>query len=113
MTDLLPAGFEALEPWLPEWAHATTDERIQARGVRSMSDIRTFYDAMLPHAEAALRHVEQFDLDALPPAESRLMQLVLALAHSAIAVEVQRAAQVPGVHYPHDIHVLKGLQPMG
>ena len=109
----LPTSFEMLEPLLADWAHATTDERIQTRGPRSFEEIKEFYDRMVPHAQRALDHLEEFDIDNLPEAELALMQLVLALAHATIAVEVQRAAHVPGVRYPHDIRVLQGLVPFG
>lgn len=110
---LLPHGFEVLEPLVADWAHATTDERIQTRGPRSFAEIRAFYDQMVPHAKSALDHLEEFDIDNLPEPQLALMQLVLALAHATIAVEVQRAAHVPGVRYPHDIRVLQGLVPFG
>jgi len=109
----LPEGFEPLTPLIAEWAHATTDERIQRRGVRSFAEIKAFYDQMVPYARQALDHLETFDVDDLPEPELRLMQLMLALAHATIAVEVQRAAHVPGVHYPHDIRVIQGLVPHG
>ena len=41
------------------------------------------------------------------------MQLLFALAHCTIAVEVQRSPVVPGVDYPHEIHVVQGLAQLG
>ena len=61
----------------------------------SMEEIQAFYDALLPVIENALAHLDKFELNALPPAETRLFHLVLAGAEAALAVEVYRAPQLP------------------
>ncbi|MGE0861161.1 MAG: hypothetical protein AB7I01_17540 [Gammaproteobacteria bacterium] len=91
----LPAAFAALEPFVDAWALPTSDERLHKRMNTSMEDIRVFYDAALPLTEQALAHLDRHSLDALPPAETRLFQLLLAAAEAALAVEVYRAPRLP------------------
>ena len=91
----LPEAFRALETFAVAWALASSDERMQKRMASTMEDIQAFYDALLPVTESALAHLDTFELEALPPAETRLFQLLLAGAEAALAVEVYRAPQLP------------------
>ena len=45
MANLLPAGFEALEPFVDRFALATTAERAQLRGDASQEERESFYNA--------------------------------------------------------------------
>ncbi len=91
----LPDTFQALEIFAVSWALASSDERMHKRMTSSMEEIQAFYDVMLLVTESALAHLDKFELEALPPAETRLFQLVLAGAEAALAVEVYRAPQLP------------------
>lgn len=109
----LPSAFEALEPLVEKWALATSDERVRVRGQSSFDEIKAFYNAMVPHAENALRHLNGKDIRNLTKADEELMRLMLALAHTAIAVEVQKMAHIPGVSYPHELRIVSGPTPFG
>lgn len=87
MTSLLPAGFDLLEPFLG-LALPTERERHAAIGSASMAEVKAFYDAMLPVLPKALDHLNTLPLDALPSAERRLLDLSLAMAEAAMAVEM-------------------------
>ena len=110
---VLPEGFEALEPWVSDWALETTDERLRKRGVSSPDEVRAFHNAMLPHAQKALEYLNSKDICALDAEDTNLMKLILSLGHTAMAVEVQRTTHQPGVQYPHNIRVTHGLPLLG
>lgn len=81
-----PASFAVLEPW-SGWALPTEAERSARRQASTMEDIRAFYTVMLEHLDAALEEVDRHPLEDLPPAQYRLLNLCLALAEVAPAVE--------------------------
>lgn len=92
---VLPEAFAALAPWVEDWALQTERARSGRRLGTAMAQLRAFYDAMLPHAEAALEHLKDFPCsdgpdgaEALPGPERRLLDLMLMLAEVAPAVEV-------------------------
>ena len=109
----LPPGFEALEPVVSYWAVATTEGRLRARAEASMDEIRAFYDAMLPLADAAMNHVDAYGLADLSPERTCLAALVLSLAQAAVAVEIHGAPRAPGTPYPNSLRVLRGAPPLG
>lgn len=83
----LPAGFEALEPFVADWALEGSLERMAKRRTSKMEEIRAFYDTVIPLAEGALAHLRGFPLGDIPPAEERLLKLMLSLAEVGPAVE--------------------------
>jgi len=87
MSETLPAGFEQLEPFLG-LALATERERHAAISSASLAEVKAFYDAMLPVLPQALDHLNTLPLDALPAAERQLLNLCLAMAEAAMAVEM-------------------------
>ncbi len=86
---LLPAGFEALEPFVAQWALATAPERDRSRGTASAQDRQAFFDAAFPMLPAALDYLDHTPLADHDDAQTRLMRLCLSLAHVALAVESQ------------------------
>jgi hypothetical protein len=95
-TNLLPAGFEELEEFAADWALPLESARMRKRWSSSMDEITRFYDFMATHIEAALDHLDGFDLKAMPAREQRLLLLTLSLAEAASAVETYKE---PGVKY--------------
>lgn len=102
----LPAGFEDLEPFVSYWAVAGQNERRHQRCDTTFEEIRRFYDAMLPRADAAMKHLADFPLRDMPGPEARLMRLVLSLAQASMAVEVQGSARVPHAPWPDTVRIL-------
>jgi hypothetical protein len=84
---MLPAGFEALEPFVADWALPDAVARMTRRQATSIEEIRRFYEAMLPLGGQALDHLRGFQLGDLPPDAERLLKLMLSLAEVAPAVE--------------------------
>lgn len=109
----LPAGFEELAPFVAYWVVPTSQERIARRSEASMHDIRQFYDAMMARGEELLAFFDRYPLDDLPADAATLYQLLLALAHAAMAVEVHRQPRAPNSPYPNGIRIVRTPQPFG
>lgn len=89
METTLPAGFEALAPFVPAWAVETADDRLRARLSSSEAEREAFFAAAQPLLADGLAYLDRKPLDRFDPAETRLMRLLLAFAHVALAVETQ------------------------
>lgn len=85
---LLPPEFSDLEPFAANWALSSFDARMQHRAASSMNEIRRFYDAAQPRADAAMIYLEQFPLHQMPQDATCLLRLMYGLAQAAMAVEV-------------------------
>lgn len=107
----LPAGFEALEPFVEVWAKDDFQSRFETRFESRMGDIRAFYDAMQPRANDALEHLEQYPLDQIPDDAMTLFKLVMALAHVAVAVERHNQPGPKNVTWPTTLRVTQGSYP--
>lgn len=86
---VLPTAFSALEPFVENWALDGTAQRAAQRSTSSPQQRETFFAAASPLLDAALDHLDRHPLNALEPTEQRLMNLMLSLAHVALAVEIQ------------------------
>ena len=92
---MLPPGFADLEPFVADWCLDGEPERYAKRLASTMDEIQAFYDAMFPRAEDAIRHLEQFPLDALPEDAHRLLKLLYSLIVVSFAVEIWRQPKIP------------------
>ncbi|MCW1430690.1 hypothetical protein [Novosphingobium sp. JCM 18896] len=88
-TASLPEGFAALEGFVDRWALDGTAARAARRSESTAEEREAFFAAASPLLDAALAHLDAHELDTLPAPEQRLMDLMLALAHVALAVEIQ------------------------
>ena len=86
---LLPAGFEALEPFAAAWAIAGADKRAERRMTSSEAERIAFFDAAKGLLAPALARLDEKRLGDFDEKEECLMHLMLTLAHVAFAVEVQ------------------------
>jgi hypothetical protein len=85
----LPAGFEALEPFVAIWAADNAAARDGLRTHQSPETRQAFYDTMNPLLISALERLDSVPLAEHSPSETALMRLTLSYAHVALAVEVQ------------------------
>ena len=92
---MLPSGFADLEPFVADWCLDGEPERYAKRLASTMDEIQEFYDAIFPRAEDAIRHLEQFPLDALPEDAHRLLKLLYSLIVVSFAVEIWRQPNIP------------------
>jgi hypothetical protein len=90
MSQMLPPGFETLEPFAATWAVASAAARAQRRSSSSAEERSAFYQAAKELLAPALAVLDRKPLKAFDDQERRLMNLMLCFAHVAQAVEVQR-----------------------
>lgn len=90
MTALLPAGFAALEPFLPDWSGETAGARAGIRDDTDLEAMQAFHAAVEPLLGPAFAHLDARPLAEQDARDERLMRLLLTFAHIALAVEVQR-----------------------
>jgi len=86
MRNLIDQQIQKLEPFL-NWALATERERTACRQSSSMSEIRAFYDAMVPRLEEILNLLAKYSPENPPSEVQRLFVMTLSLAEIAPAVE--------------------------
>lgn len=89
MANTLPAGFEALEPFVERFAAPTTADRAARRSESTAEERQAFFGAAKSLVPAALDYLDTKPLDGFDDSEQRLMNLALTFAHVALAVEVQ------------------------
>lgn len=94
MSSILPPAFADLEPFA-QWSLPTEKERFAKRLATSMDDLQAFYDAAFPRLDDAVRHLDQYPLDALPEDATRLIWLYYSLMNVSFPIEVWRQQRVP------------------
>ena len=85
----LPGAFVALEPFVDDWAVTGCDARIRRRIASEPASRLEFYEAACPLLPAALEHLDAKGFNGLDESDVRLLDLLLTLAHVALAVEQQ------------------------
>jgi hypothetical protein len=86
----LPAGFEALEPFVAGWAIKGAAARARRRLDSAEADRVAFFEAAKDLLAPALARLDQTPIAQFDAQEKRLMDLMLSFAHIALAVEIQR-----------------------
>ena len=86
---VLPAGFEALEPFVERWALESAAVRAHRRGDSTAEERAAFFATIQPLAASALALLDVKPLADHDSTEKRLMNLCLSLAHLAPAIEAQ------------------------
>lgn len=86
---LLPEAFAQLEPFAAQWSLPTSAQRTMARSTATAEERQAFYDAMSPLAAGVIDELDAKPLAALSQAERHLLDMTLAYAHVALAVEIQ------------------------
>ena len=84
---LLPEQFRDLRAWVSKWAVPTQAERARLRASSSAEEMKTFYNAALPHLGEALIYLQKISLPKLPTSAKRLLFLLLSLAEVSSFVE--------------------------
>ena len=87
--NLLPSGFEALEPFVESWAIDGAANRAHRRLVTSEAQRVAFFNAAKDLAPAGLDYLDRKPLHQFDDKEQRLMSVLLSLCHVAQAVEIQ------------------------
>lgn len=84
----LPAGFEALQAFVPQWTLEGEGPRNAKRLASDMPALQAFYDALLPRMPDIMAHLDQHPLDGAPPPQRRLLLLALMFMEVAPAIEL-------------------------
>jgi hypothetical protein len=87
MSALLPKGFAALEPLAAKWAVSGSVARAARRGDSTATEREAFYATAKELLTPALAYLDARSLESFTPQEQRLMDMMLSLAHVALAVE--------------------------
>jgi hypothetical protein len=90
----LPAGFESLEPFVLRWATTTLSGRDTRRLESSAEERLAFHAAAQGLLPSAMSYLDTKPLESFDASDRRLMNLMLALIHVALAVEVQAEGEV-------------------
>ncbi len=89
MASSLPAGFEALEPFVERFALAGTANRAQRRSDSTAEERAAFFEAAKDRIAPALDMLDKKPLADLDEKEKRLLDMALTFAHVALAEEIQ------------------------
>lgn len=107
MSGSLPTGFEALEPFVETWALAATVQRAAKRSASSPEERAAFFAAAAPLLDPALALLDSRPLVEHGPQERRLMDLMFALAHVALAVEIQGPDEIKSAPWRDRLRVTR------
>lgn len=105
--NMLPAGFEALEPFVASWAVDGSAARAHRRTCSTTEERQAFYDAFSPLILPALALLDGKALTAHDDAEQRLMQMSLAFAHIALAVEALGDDEAKHAPHREQMHIIR------
>jgi len=110
MSDLLPAGYEALEPFVEQWCLEGTRERDIARGAATPEQREAFYEAGKGLVPQALELLDRKPVSELDGAERRLLNLLLSLAHVTLAVEMLGDGEAWHTRFRKDMRITRTPQ---
>ena len=79
MTTWRPAEFDALDRFAAKWGLPTLMARRVKRLNSTLSELREFYDTVLPHLERIVEFLNQFPLDSIPAEHVPLANMALAM----------------------------------
>ena len=85
----LPPQFDALQPFVADWALKTEKARHDFLVARCIAELRPFYDAMLPEMEAVMDYLKAQPADKLPPEVQSLLDLALTFAETAHPLDLK------------------------
>jgi hypothetical protein len=91
----VPAQFAELEPFVERWALADYNDRYATRLASTMPEMEAFYNVIMPRYSAIMDHLNKFDLNELPEAETNLLRMCYSLVQVSFAVEVWKQPRVP------------------
>jgi hypothetical protein len=92
-TEMLPPGFETLEPFVECWAFDSADARLKRRLSSADAERVAFFNAAKDRLQDGLTYLDKKPFAEYDDDETRLLQLFLSFAHVALAVEVQGDAE--------------------
>jgi hypothetical protein len=92
---MLPPDFADLEPFAAKWCLGSEAERFAMRMASTMAEMRGFYDAITPRAEAAIAYCDRYPLGDMPPDVLNLMHLIYSMIMVSFPVECWGQPRIP------------------
>ncbi len=101
----LPPDFADLAPFVKDWALATERDRYFKLLATPIEELRVFYDALLPRAEAIVTYLSSLPLDDLPADGRVLHELLLTFVETAHPIELKwKQTDIEGGTAPEKLH---------
>ena len=91
----LPDSFSDLDQFSEYWSNYEFSDRYRARIEAPFTDIKVFYEQMLPKMDAIMTFVDNYQIDDMPIEVSNLANLALAFMDVSPAVELFKSSTVP------------------
>jgi hypothetical protein len=110
---LLPADFAVLEPFVERWALSTTAERAARRTASTAEEREAFFAAAAAFLDPALDYLDAIAFDAFSAQDRRLMDLMLSLAHVALAVEIQGPDEIKSAPWRDRMRIVRSVADQG
>ncbi|MEY4721408.1 MAG: hypothetical protein RIQ46_1133 [Pseudomonadota bacterium] len=88
-TSMLPEGYQALEPFVVDWALPTQAERASKRSSSTPDEKRALYEAARGILPQALAELDAKPFDRLNQRERMLLNVLLSYAQVALSIEVR------------------------
>lgn len=88
MSNQLPKGYDALEPFADFWAVEGTANRDRVRGISTKEQREAFFEAAKGLVPQALTELDRTPLHEFSASQQRLMNLLLSFAQVTLAVEM-------------------------
>lgn len=109
--NVLPSGYETLEPFVADWAIPSLAGRAARRDTCTVEERLAFYEATRPIVAQALAELDTKALDEFNEREQRLMALLLSYAQVAMTVEVRQEGEA--AHARDRKHMVITHEPQG
>jgi hypothetical protein len=104
MEVLLPEMFSEWQVFVGQWTATDGDSRLRARLSSSNEERERFFMACSHRVPDALAHLDRCPIAAWTEGDHLLMNLLLNLAHVALAVETQGDAETEHARFAQYMH---------
>lgn len=94
-TNALPQQFQDLAELVRDWALGSELARNQYRVSRSMFELQSFYDRLMPRLDDISSYLDKFPLNGLSREQGNLLELALMVMEVAPAIEYYNNPDVP------------------
>lgn len=89
----LPAQFTDWQCWVEKWSSSEGDQRLRARLNSTPEEREDFFTQCFPRLQEALAYLDERPMGQWSASDHVLMDILLNLAHIALAVETQGDAE--------------------
>jgi len=107
MSNLLPAGYDVLEPFVAQWAVSGTATRARCRDESTPAQRTAFYEIAKGLVPQALEQLDAKGLAALDDKEQRLLDLLCSFAHVTLAVEMLGDAEPRHAQFRKEMRITR------